>query len=71
MAIRIMDDAMTLETGNCVVATARFSEHATADGNGVGHGITHVTEAPCSATAGRPAGSSPIPPVASATASGP
>jgi hypothetical protein len=34
MAIRIMDDTMALEIGNCVVATARFSEHAAADGNG-------------------------------------
>jgi hypothetical protein len=34
MALRIMDDTMTLETGNRVVATARFSEHAAADGNG-------------------------------------
>ena len=29
-----MDDTMTLEIGNCVVATARFSEHAAAEGNG-------------------------------------
>jgi hypothetical protein len=34
MALRITHDAMTLETGNRVVATARFSEHAAADGNG-------------------------------------
>jgi hypothetical protein len=27
MAIRIADDTMTLEIDNCVVATARFSEH--------------------------------------------
>ncbi len=32
MAI-ITDDTMSLETGNRVVATARFSEHAAADGN--------------------------------------
>jgi hypothetical protein len=34
MALRITRDAMTVETGNRVVATARFSEHAAADGNG-------------------------------------
>jgi uncharacterized protein YfaQ (DUF2300 family) len=34
MALRITHDTMTLETGNRVVATARFSEHAAADGNG-------------------------------------
>ena len=34
MAIRITHDTMTLETGNRVVATARFSERATAGGNG-------------------------------------
>jgi hypothetical protein len=34
MAIRITDDMMVLETGSCVVAIARFSEHAAADGNG-------------------------------------
>ncbi len=34
MAIRIMDATMTLEVGDRVVATARFSEHAAADGNG-------------------------------------
>ena len=34
MALRITRDAMTLETGNRVVATARFSEHVAADGNG-------------------------------------
>ena len=34
MAIRITNDTMTPETGNRVVATARFSEHAAADGNG-------------------------------------
>jgi hypothetical protein len=32
MAIRITGDMMTLEAGDCV-ATARFSEHAAADGN--------------------------------------
>jgi hypothetical protein len=29
-----MDDTMTLEIGNCVVAIARFSEHAAGDGDG-------------------------------------
>lgn len=29
-----MNDTMTLETGNRVVATARFSKHAAADRNG-------------------------------------
>jgi hypothetical protein len=33
MAIQITDVTMTLEIYNCVVATARFSEHAAADGN--------------------------------------
>jgi hypothetical protein len=33
MAIRITDGTMTLGIGECVVATARFSEHAAADGN--------------------------------------
>ena len=35
MALRITHDAMTPETGNRVVATAGFSEHAAADGDGV------------------------------------
>jgi hypothetical protein len=34
MALRITHDTMTPETGNRVVATARFGEHAAADGNG-------------------------------------
>ena len=34
MTIRITDDTMTLESGNRVVATAWFSEHAAADGSG-------------------------------------
>jgi hypothetical protein len=41
MALRIMDDTMTLEIGNCVVATARFSEHAAADGSGAWIVSTH------------------------------
>jgi hypothetical protein len=41
MALRITDDAMTLETGNCVVAAARFSEHAVAGGNGAWIVSTH------------------------------
>jgi hypothetical protein len=35
IVIRITGDAMTLEIGSLVVAAARFSEHAAADGNGV------------------------------------
>jgi hypothetical protein len=42
MALRITRDTMTLETGNRVVATARFSEHATADGNGAWIISTHL-----------------------------
>ena len=34
MGIRITDDTITLEIGDRVVANARFSEHAAADGNG-------------------------------------
>jgi hypothetical protein len=34
MAIWITGDTMVLETGNRVVAAARFGEHAAADGNG-------------------------------------
>jgi hypothetical protein len=34
LAIRITDDMMTLEIDNRVVATVRFSGHASADGNG-------------------------------------
>src|SRR5262249_16483042 len=41
MAIRITDDTMTLEIDHCVVATARFSEHAAADGNGAWIVSTH------------------------------
>jgi hypothetical protein len=41
MAIRITDDMMTLEIGNRVVATARASEHAAADGNGAWIVSTH------------------------------
>jgi hypothetical protein len=33
MASRIMDDAMTLEIGNCDVAAARLCEHTAADCN--------------------------------------
>jgi hypothetical protein len=32
--MRIMDDAMAVEAGNCVMATDWFSEHAAADGKG-------------------------------------
>jgi hypothetical protein len=41
MAIRITGAAMTLEIGSRVAATARFSEHATADGNGAWIVSTH------------------------------
>lgn len=34
MAIHITGDTMTQEIDNCVAATARFSQHAAADGNG-------------------------------------
>jgi hypothetical protein len=34
VAVRIIDDTLTLEIGYRVVAAARFSEHAAADGNG-------------------------------------
>src|SRR5580692_4740367 len=34
MSLRIDDDAMSLEVGGEVVATARFSQHAAADGRG-------------------------------------
>jgi hypothetical protein len=42
MAIRIMDDAMALEIGNCVVVTPRFGEHAPADGDGAWIVSTHL-----------------------------
>jgi hypothetical protein len=41
MAIRITSDTMTLELGDRVVATARFSQHAAADGNGAWIVSTH------------------------------
>jgi hypothetical protein len=41
MAIRIIDAAMTLEVGDRIAAIARFSEHATADGNGAWIVSTH------------------------------
>jgi hypothetical protein len=34
MTLQITHDTMTLEIDNCVTATAQFSEHAAADGNG-------------------------------------
>jgi hypothetical protein len=34
MTLHITDDTMTVGMGGRVVATARFSEHAAADGNG-------------------------------------
>jgi len=41
MAIRIGDDSMSLEIGDSVVATARFRQHAAADGNGAWIVSTH------------------------------
>jgi len=41
MSIRIYDDTMTLEIGDRVVATARFSQHAAADGKGAWIVSTH------------------------------
>jgi hypothetical protein len=41
MAIHITGDTMTLKTGDRVVATARFSQHAAADGNGAWIVSTH------------------------------
>jgi hypothetical protein len=43
MAIRINEDLMTLAVDDRVVATARFSEHAAADGNGAWIVSTHPT----------------------------
>ena len=42
MAIRINNDSGTLVIDNRVVATARFSGHAAADGNGVGGSLFAV-----------------------------
>jgi hypothetical protein len=41
MAIHINDHAMTLKIDNHVLATARFSEHAAANGNGAWIVSTH------------------------------
>jgi hypothetical protein len=41
MALRITHDTMTLEIDNRVVAIARFSEHAAADGDGAWIVSTH------------------------------
>jgi hypothetical protein len=41
MALRIMDDTMTLEIDNHVVATAWFSKHVAADGSGAWIVSTH------------------------------
>jgi hypothetical protein len=41
MAIRIIDTEMTLTIGEEIVATARFSKHAAADGNGAWIVSTH------------------------------
>lgn len=42
MAIRINEDFMTLTIDNKVVATARFSQDAAADGNGAWIVSTHL-----------------------------
>ena len=42
MAIRIEDDFMTLEVDGAVVATARFSQDAAADGNSAWIVSTHL-----------------------------
>ena len=41
MTIRIYDDTMTLKVDDRVVATARFSQRAAADGNGAWIVSTH------------------------------
>ena len=41
MAIRIESSFMALEVNGAVVATARFSQHAAADGNGARIVSTH------------------------------
>ena len=41
MAIRIGDDSMTLEIGDRIVATARFSQHAAANGSSAWIVSTH------------------------------
>ena len=41
MSIRINANSMTLEIDDRVVATARFSQHAAADGNGAWVVSTH------------------------------
>ena len=41
MAVRIEDNFMALEVNGAVVATARFSQHAAADGNGAWIVSTH------------------------------
>lgn len=43
MAIRITGDMMVLETGNCVAAIARLSEHAAA-GAGTARGSSRLTQ---------------------------
>ena len=41
MAIQVSDDFMALEVNGAVIATARFSQHAAADGNGAWIVSTH------------------------------
>jgi hypothetical protein len=41
MAVRIESESMTVEVDGAVVATARFSQHAAADGNGAWIVSTH------------------------------
>jgi len=43
MAIRIESEFMALEVDGAVVATARFSQHAAADGNGAWIVSTHAS----------------------------
>jgi hypothetical protein len=41
MSIRIESESMALEVNGAIVATARFSQHAAADGNGAWIVSTH------------------------------
>ena len=41
MAIQVADDFMALEVNEAVIATARFSQYAAADGNGAWIVSTH------------------------------
>ena len=50
MAIRIEADFMALEVDGAIVATARFSKYAAADGNGAWIVSTHPASAVLPAT---------------------